>query len=133
MVEVRRWKEAIVRRLRIDCIAGFPESGFATYKATVFSGGANCVSVMHNHVRCGFFALETCIGFWLDHTGQSTGFRQSIPDGIASEELMKFALVLSTLAIFTASVATVAAQSDMPAAPATTVAPDAQKGAKSYF
>ena len=29
---------------------------------------------------------------------------------------MKFALVLSTLAIFTASVATVAAQSDMPAA-----------------
>ena len=54
---------------------------------------------------------------------------------------MKFALVLSTLAIFTASVATVAAQSDMPAAPArtehaapaTSAAADAQKGGKPYF
>jgi hypothetical protein len=55
---------------------------------------------------------------------------------------MKFALVLSTLAIFTTSVATVAAQSDTPAAPArtehaapaTSAATDAQKGAKQpYF
>ena len=52
---------------------------------------------------------------------------------------MKFALVLSTLAVFTASVATVAAQSDPAAAPARTehAAPtttDAQKGAKHpYF
>jgi hypothetical protein len=56
---------------------------------------------------------------------------------------MKFALVLSTLAIFTASMATASAQSDTPAAPAparaahaamgTTAAADAQKGGKPYF
>ena len=54
---------------------------------------------------------------------------------------MKFALILSTLAVFTASVATAAAQSDMPAAPArtehaapaTSAAADAQKGGKPYF
>src|SRR4051812_34548336 len=114
-------------------------------KRRFFFVDANCVSVTHNHVRCGFFALETCIGFWLDPLGQSTGFKQSIPDGIACEELMKFALVLSTLAIFTASVATASAQSDTPAAPApaparaahaamgTPAAADAQKGGKPYF
>jgi hypothetical protein len=54
---------------------------------------------------------------------------------------MKFALVLSTLAIFTASVATVTAQPNPAAAPArtepaatvTTAAPDAQKVGKPYF
>ena len=51
---------------------------------------------------------------------------------------MKFALVLSTLAIFTASAGTVTAQSDPAAAPAraepaASAAADAQKGGKPYF